>query len=68
MGTFIQNKKCHINKIPAGVSTNAIDLHDTIVYYYINIVPVGGMTPGSSLESIVDWDDIVVVCSRVLVS
>jgi hypothetical protein len=38
MGTFIQNKKCHINKILDGVCTNAIDLHDTIVYYHINTV------------------------------
>jgi hypothetical protein len=32
-------KKCHINKISASVHTNAIDLHDTIVYCCINIVP-----------------------------
>jgi hypothetical protein len=32
-------KKSCINKIPAGVHTNAIDLQDTIVYCRINIVP-----------------------------
>jgi hypothetical protein len=39
MGTFIQNKKCRINKISVDVRTNAIDLQDTIVYCHINTIP-----------------------------
>jgi hypothetical protein len=38
-GHIYPKTKCCINEIMAGVRTNAIDLHDIIVYCHINTVP-----------------------------
>jgi hypothetical protein len=35
IGIFIQNNKCRINKILAGVHTNAIDLQDALKFLQI---------------------------------